>query len=61
MNILKKQDPYIFKTGDKKEKKRHLGVFDLTLMSIGTIIGTGVLVLPGVVAATMAGPSEIMK
>ena len=61
MNILKKQDPYIFKTGDKKEKKRHLGVFDLTLMSIGTIIGTGVLVLPGVVAATMAGPSEIIS
>ena len=61
MNILKKQDPYIFKTGDKKEKKRHLGVFDLTLMSLGTIIGTGVLVLPGVVAATMAGPSEIIS
>lgn len=61
MNILKKQDPYIFKTGNKKEKKRHLGVFDLTLMSIGTIIGTGVLVLPGVVAATMAGPSEIIS
>ena len=61
MNILKKQDPYIFRTGDKKEKKRHLGVFDLTLMSIGTIIGTGVLVLPGVVAATMAGPSEIIS
>lgn len=41
--------------------KRELGTFDLTLMGIGAIIGTGIFVLTGVVAAEHAGPALILS
>src|ERR1700722_8032788 len=37
--------------------KRCLGAFDLTMLGIGCIIGTGIFVLTGVVAAQHAGPA----
>ena len=37
--------------------KRALGAFDLTLLGIGGIIGTGIFVLTGVGAALHAGPA----
>lgn len=40
-----------------KELKRSLSAFDLTLLGIGAIIGTGIFVLTGVAAATQAGPA----
>ena len=41
--------------------KQCLSAFDLTLMGIGAIIGAGVFVLTGVVAATQAGPAIIFS
>lgn len=42
------------------ELKRTLSAFDLTLLGIGAIIGTGIFVLTGVAAATMAGPAVVL-
>ncbi|GAB6068403.1 amino acid permease [Methylothermus subterraneus] len=41
--------------------KRCLSAFDLTLLGIGAIIGTGIFVLTGIVAATLAGPGVILS
>ncbi len=41
--------------------KQCLGAFDLTLMGIGAIIGTGIFVLTGVAAATQAGPAVVLS
>lgn len=41
--------------------EKNLGTLDLTLMSIGSVIGTGVMVLTGVVAATEAGPGVMLS
>ncbi|MGK9429879.1 amino acid permease [Bacillus atrophaeus] len=45
----------IVATGGEKSLKRELGAFDLTLLGIGAIIGTGIFVLTGTGAVT-AGP-----
>ena len=37
--------------------KRTLTAFDLTLLGIGAIIGTGIFVLTGTAAANQAGPA----
>lgn len=42
------------------ELKRTLSAFDLTLLGIGAIIGTGIFVLTGVAAATQAGPAVVL-
>lgn len=44
-------------TGLKKE----LGAFDLTMLGIGAIIGTGIFVLTGVAAAEHAGPALVLS
>ena len=41
--------------------KRALSSFDLTLLGIGAIIGTGIFVLTGVAAATKAGPAVVLS
>ncbi len=41
--------------------KKSLGAFDLTTLGIGAIIGTGIFVLTGVVAAEHAGPALILS
>jgi len=41
--------------------KRCLGALDLTLLGIGCIIGTGIFVLTGVVAAQHAGPAIVLS
>ncbi|WP_297522568.1 amino acid permease [uncultured Clostridium sp.] len=61
MKLFKRQDVYQLIGSIKHEKKRTLGVFDLVLLTVGAVIGTGVLVLPGFVAATEAGPSVILS
>jgi APA family basic amino acid/polyamine antiporter len=41
--------------------KRVLGPFDLTLLGIGAIIGTGIFVLTGQAAAAHAGPAVVLS
>lgn len=41
--------------------EKNLGTLDLTLMSIGSVIGTGVMVLTGIVAAKEAGPGVMLS
>ncbi len=41
--------------------KRELGAFSLTLLGIGAIIGTGIFVLTGTVAAQNAGPAVVLS
>lgn len=41
--------------------KRCLSAFDLTMLGIGAIIGTGIFVLTGVAAATTSGPAVILS
>lgn len=43
----------------KDNRKKTLGLFDLSILGIGAIIGTGILVLTGIVAATDAGPGVV--
>jgi len=43
------------------ELLRCLGAFDLTLLGIGAIVGAGIFVLTGVVAATQTGPAIILS
>lgn len=62
MNLFRKQNVHnVVSKSKNNNKMRTLGTLDLTLMSIGAVIGTGVLVLPGVVAATTAGPGEVLS
>lgn len=46
---------------DDIAKSKTLGLFDLSTLGIGAIIGTGILVLTGIVAAQDAGPAVIFS
>lgn len=41
--------------------KKDIGAFDLTMLGVGAIIGTGIFVLTGVAAAEHAGPALILS
>ena len=53
----------ILKQSEQQEHglKRTLGVFSITLLGIGAIVGTGIFVLTGVAAAKYAGPGLILS
>ncbi|MDF1645618.1 MAG: amino acid permease [Legionellaceae bacterium] len=57
MDLFRKKDPRA--SSDGLALRRCLSGFDLTLLGIGAVIGAGVFVLTGVVAATQAGPAII--
>lgn len=46
---------------DPAQLLRCLSAWDLTLLGIGAIIGTGIFVLTGVAAATQAGPAVVLS
>ena len=46
---------------DRESLRKTLGAWDLVALGIGCIIGVGVFVLPGVEAATHAGPGIILS
>jgi len=50
----------IIETAEKKALKRQLGAFQLTMLGIGAIIGTGIFVLTSV-AAQSAGPAMMIS
>ena len=47
----------------KKETKlqQTISAFDLVMLGVGAIVGTGIFILPGTVAATHAGPAIIFS
>ena len=57
----KKDVNSILDSNKNNSSERTLGAFDVTLMSIGATIGTGVMVLTGVVAARDAGPAVVLS
>jgi basic amino acid/polyamine antiporter, APA family len=58
MNWRTKPLDLILATAEKKALHRDLGAFDLTMLGIGAVIGTGIFVLTAV-AANKAGPGMI--
>lgn len=62
MNLLRKKDIHTISVEDGTSNlMRCLTGFDLMLLGIGAIIGAGIFVLTGVVAATKAGPAIILS
>lgn len=51
----------IIKGTERNALKKTLGAFDLVLLGIGCIIGTGIFVLTGVAAAKYAGPGIMLS
>lgn len=41
--------------------KQTLGAFDLILLGVGAIVGTGIFILPGTVAASHSGPAIVFS
>ena len=52
--------PIVDETEDSGLKKC-LSAFDLTLLGVGAIIGTGIFVLTGIAAANQAGPAVVLS
>jgi APA family basic amino acid/polyamine antiporter len=64
LNLLAKKDLNLIlreTEGEKGGLKRALGAFNLITLGIGAIIGTGIFVLTGPVAATTAGPAIVIS
>jgi len=60
--VKKSVDELIAQTEEREHKlRRVLGSFDLILLGIGAIIGTGIFVLTGVGAALHAGPAVTLS
>lgn len=61
-SLLRKKSINSILNGNKANGlKKSLGAFDVTLMSIGAVIGTGVMVLTGLVASRQAGPAVVLS
>ena len=62
MDILRRK-PYedLMRNAQDKKLDRALGAFDITLMGLGIIIGTGIFVLTGIGAAKYAGPGLMLS
>ncbi|MCL9684340.1 amino acid permease [Legionella maioricensis] len=58
MDLFRKKD---IQTEKSAVLLRCLSAFDLTLLGIGAIIGAGIFVITGVVAATDAGPAIVLS
>ena len=60
LNLLRKESIDRYLATDKGFIKS-LGAKDLLAMGIGAVIGTGIFILPGTVAATTAGPGVTLS
>ena len=56
MNIFRTKNVSL----DKTEMHRHLKLWDLILLGIGAMVGTGVFTITGTAAATLAGPALVI-
>ena len=59
-DLLRKESIERYLNTDKKFAKT-LGAKDLLALGIGAVIGTGIFILPGTVAATTAGPGVTLS
>ena len=57
MNIFRTKDVSLGRT----EMHRHLKLWDLILLGIGAMVGTGIFTITGTAAATLAGPSLVVS
>ena len=57
MNIFRTKDISLRQT----EMHRHLKLWDLILLGIGAMVGTGIFTITGTAAATLAGPSLVIS
>ncbi len=57
----KKDITQLLEQSRNRQTAKTMGGFDLTLLGIGAVIGTGVMVLTGITAAKNAGPSVIFS
>ncbi|ASB91248.1 amino acid permease [Bacillus sonorensis] len=61
-NLFQKKDvAQLLAQHQKRKNNPSMGAFDLTLLGIGAVIGTGVMVLTGITAAQNAGPAVIFS
>lgn len=62
-NVFRKMpvENLISHSREGKGLKKVLGAFELTMLGIGAIIGTGIFVLTGVAAADYAGPALVLS
>src|SRR5207249_7278549 len=63
MNLLRRKSVTELQTEALTDHslKRALGALNLTLLGIGAIIGTGIFVLTGTVAALNSGPAVVLS
>ncbi|MGW9103311.1 amino acid permease [Priestia megaterium] len=62
MNLFRKKSIHLLLSqSDGNKLKKELNAFDLTMLGIGAIIGTGIFVLTGVAAAEHAGPALVIS
>lgn len=54
-------DMLIAETKGKESLQKVLGAYDLTMLGIGAIIGTGIFVLTGIAAANYSGPALVIS
>jgi len=62
-NIFRKKsiNELLSEVSGEKSLKKVLGAFELTMLGIGAIIGTGIFVLTGIAAANYSGPALILS
>lgn len=60
LNLFRKESLKRY-LGTDKHFVKTLGAFDLLTLGIGAVIGTGIFILPGTVAATEAGPGVTLS
>lgn len=59
--LTRKSFESIKELGKTSALSKTLGAFDLVLLGLGAIIGTGVFVMTGIVAATYSGPAVMLS
>ncbi|MDN4494077.1 amino acid permease [Ureibacillus aquaedulcis] len=57
----KKQIGDLLKRKEGIQLKQTLGAFDLIMLGVGAIVGTGIFILPGTVSATHSGPAIVIS
>lgn len=60
-SLFRKKSIAAFKAHNQGKLTQTLGAFDLMLLGVGAIVGTGIFILPGTVAAEHAGPGIVFS